>query len=273
MDSNKIKMILTGKFTWKRLIRSGVIGIILIYLGLIFIGVFMSDKMMFPVPKASYSDTSDIAKIALPDGTTISARFYPIENPDCYIIYNHGNALDIGMIDMNLRGASKILNCSIISYDYPGYGTSEGKPTESSIFAAADATYAYLKAKGIDDSKIIIWGRSVGSGPATHLAHKYPVAGLFLESPFKSAFTVISRVPILPFDKFNNISMIDKINCPLLIMHGTDDRVISFPHGEALYATAHEPKSKLWVNSAGHNNLAMIAGLNYWNTIKKWIKN
>ena len=269
--NKKLKKILIGDLSWRRLGKSIISVFIFTYLGLMFLGYFLSDKMMFPVPASSYADDANIAKLALDDGTKISTRFYQITNPDFYIIYSHGNGVDLGIIDGHIRRSSEILKSSILTYDYPGYGTSEGKPSEKSIFAAADKTYAYLKSKGVKDNQIIIWGRSVGSGAATYLANRYPVAGLILESPFKSAFTVVTKIPIMPFDRFANYAIIDKINCPLLVLHGTDDHVIPFNHGKALYDAAKEPKSKLWINGAGHNNLGYIAGENYWNAIREYL--
>lgn len=268
---DKTKKLLIGKFSWKRLIRSTIIGTLMAYIAIMFIGYFMSDKVIFPAPKSSYEDSNLIKKTTLPDGTKISLHFFKTEKPKFYIIYNHGNAVDLGTTQLHLMNAKDVLHCSILAYDYPGYGTSEGTPSEKSVFAAADATYAYLKKQGIKDSQIIIWGRSVGSGPATYLAAKYPVAGLILESPFKSAFTVVTQIPIIPFDKFDNIAAIASINCPLLVMHGTDDQIIPFSHGKALYEAARQPKSNLWVKNAGHNNLDQVGDMQYWMAMKNFI--
>ena len=257
--------------SWKYYLKFMITIVILFYLLLIFIGLFLSNKIIFPVPKPTYTDNEQIIKVSLPDKTKISLQLFEVKNPKFYIIYNHGNAVDLGLVYFKLIEASKELNSTILAYDYPGYGTSEGSPSESSLFAAADATYAYLKSLNIKDSQIIIWGRSIGSGPATYLAWKYPVAGLFLESPFKSAFTVATHIPILPFDKFNNIAKIKSIDCPLLVMQGTKDHIIPCSHGKALYKLAKAPKYKLWVKNAGHNNLKDIADEKYWQTIKDFL--
>lgn len=90
---------------------------------------------------------------------------------------------------------------------------------------------------------------------AAQLADKTPVAGLILESTFSTIFQVVTRFNILPFDKFPTIQRIDKINCPLLILHGTDDQTIPFSHSEAPLAAAHEPKQLVPIAKADHNNL------------------
>jgi hypothetical protein len=120
----------------------------------------------------------------------------------------------------------------------------------------------------VPPGKIISLGRSVGSGPATYIASKRKVAALVLESPFTSAYNVMAIGKFLPFDKYNNLARIDKINCPLLIVHGTADRVIPFAHSQKLYAAAKEPKLNLWVKNAGHNELYSHAAETYWQALK-----
>jgi hypothetical protein len=85
-------------------------------------------------------------------------------------------------------------------------------------------------------------GRSVGTGPATHIAADHPVGGLILESGFTSAFRVITRWPILPFDRFNNVRLLPDVDAPVLIIHGSRDRIIAPHHAAALYRVASEPR-------------------------------
>src|SRR5215467_15450253 len=86
------------------------------------------------------------------------------------------------------------------------------------------AAYEYLTRElKISSDRIIIYGRSVGSGPAVHLAARMPAAGLILQSPFVSAFRVLTRIPLLPFDKFPNYKEIARVRWPVLIIHGTHD--------------------------------------------------
>jgi fermentation-respiration switch protein FrsA (DUF1100 family) len=90
-----------------------------------------------------------------------------------------------------------------------------------------------------------------------------------MESAFTSAFRVLTRIAILPFDKFPNLAKIRNIRCPVLVIHGKRDGVINFYHGQTLFAAANEPKRSFWVEQAGHNDLALVAGRRYsqelWN--------
>ncbi|TAF12649.1 MAG: alpha/beta hydrolase, partial [Nostocales cyanobacterium] len=99
-----------------------------------------------------------------------------------------------------------------------------------------------------------------------------PVGGLVLESAFTSAFRVVVPIPILPFDKFNNISKIAKVKCPVLVMHGKQDEVVPFTHGEKLFNAVNSPKLYLWVDSAQHNDFSDVAGEKYGQTLQEFVK-
>jgi len=242
-----------------------------IFLGLI--GIFFSEEIIFPHPPPSYTDNDDFKQLRLKPGfkITISETSPPKGTPNFYILYNHGNGVDLGDIQFKLKEMALYLNSFVISYDYPSYGTSTGSPSEKNVYETIEMVYQYLQKKCKDSKRIIIWGRSVGSGPATYLAAKHPGHPLILESPFLSAFRVVTRYPIVPFDKFSNIAIIRNINAPLLILHGKKDKTIPFFHGEKLYKTADPPKQFIIFQNAGHNNLINTASTKYWNGIKEFI--
>jgi fermentation-respiration switch protein FrsA (DUF1100 family) len=81
-----------------------------------------------------------------------------------------------------------------------------------------------------------------------------------LQSPFVSAFRVLTRIPLLPFDKFPNYKNIRHVHCPVLIMHSHGDTVIAAWHGQKLFNLANEPKQIFWAQHADHNEMEMAAG-------------
>ncbi len=266
MDKNKLRKLLIGDFSVKRLIRS----LIFIYVSLLLFAYFFSDRLMFPARPACYSDNRQIIKIKTGNGRLISAVYLSNPNAEFTILYNHGNAEDIGYILDFLEEYSD-KGFSVLAYDYEGYGTSEGNPSEKNTYRDSDAVYGYLVGQlKVSPEKIIIQGRSVGGGPATYLASRESVAGLILESSFTTAFCVVTRIPLLPFDKFKNVDRIKNVRCPVLVIHGKSDRIVPFRNGEKLFDAANEPKFKFWVDDAGHNNLVMTAGNSYWDTIKRF---
>ena len=268
MDPNKVKKVLLGDFTILRLIRS----IAFIYITVAVFVYFLSDRMIFLPQPSSYKDGPKILKIKTKTGKQISALYLHDPKAKFTIIYSHGNAEDLGNIRFILE-RFKLNGFSVLAYDYQGYGTSEGRPSEKKAYQDIEAAYQFLTEQlNTPPYRIIAMGRSIGSAVATHLASKYPIAGLILESPLTSAFRVITHIPLLPFDKFNNLRYIKKITCPVLVIHGNNDNIIPLWHGQKVFKKANEPKFSLWVENAGHNDdIAHIAGTQYWKKIQKLI--
>jgi fermentation-respiration switch protein FrsA (DUF1100 family) len=216
--------------------------------------------MIFLPPPATYGSGREIVGLRTADGVRLSALYLPNPSGDHTLLYSHGNAEDLGGVYPLLVRLREI-GFSVLAYDYRGYGTSEGKPSERGAYADIDAAYAYLTTTlGIPPGHIIAYGRSVGAGPAVDLAARRPIGGLVLESAFTTALRVITRVPLLPFDRFRNIDKIGRVGCPVLVMHGRADEVVPFAHGLALWRAAPEPKRFLWVDGAGHNDFWLVAG-------------
>ena len=239
-----------------------------IYLIALIMAVFFSDQLIFHPQQAGYRDNPGILKLASSDGARISATY--LANPDATftVLFSHGNAEDIGD-DQALLEQIRAAGFAVLAYDYQGYGTSEGKPTERHAYDDEDAGYNFLvQTMHIPPTKIIAFGRSVGSGPAADLASRRPVAGLILESAFTSAFRVITRVSVFPFERFDNLHKIKKVHLPILIIHGTQDSVINVGHGRELFAAANEPKQALWVEGANHNDVAFVGGARYSDALK-----
>ncbi len=218
--------------------------------------VFGEGKIFQPQP-ASYADSNELLKLTTPDGEKIAALLLAPAGAKYAVIYSHGNAEDLGDVRPNLQHLAD-LGFAVLGYDYHGYGRSTGKPSEKAACADIDAAYAYLtETRKIPPGRIIIYGRSVGGGPSVDMAARKPVAGLILENAFTSAFRVVTRVPLLPFDYFRNIDKIGKVRCPVLVIHGRSDEVVPFHHGQALFDAANEPKQCLWIDGGRHNSVTL----------------
>lgn len=221
---------------------------------------FRADSMIFLPQPPTYRDDDSVLKIPVNDTEHISARYLPNAEATYTLLYIHGNAEDLGDIAPLMQQLYQ-WGYGVFAYDYRGYGTSDGTPSEKHAYQDAAAAYQYLTQQlMIPGDRIIVYGRSVGGGSAVDLATRYPVAGLVLESTFISAFRVIAPIPLLPFDKFHNRSKLVQVQCPVLVMHGQADTIIPFSHGQALFETAPEPKLSLWVEQAGHNDFPQAAG-------------
>lgn len=238
------------------------------YLVLLFVAAFLSDRMIFYPQPSSYKDDAGITRLKTPGDKTIAARYLPNPQAKFTILFSHGNAEDIGDLEPLLQ-EFHAAGFSVLAYDYEGYGTSQGVPSEKRVYLDEQAAYDFLvKEKGVPPGRIIVFGRSVGSGPAVHLAAREPVGGLVIQSGFISAFRVLTKIPIVPFDKFHNLDKLRNVKCPVLVMHGTKDGVIPFSHGERLYAAAPGKKMSLWVEGAGHNDFEYVAGEKYMQAVQ-----
>ena len=243
---------------------------IVLYFSLAIYAWFLSDRQIFLPQPASYQDGPDILKLRSTNGTLISALLLTHPAAEYTLLVSHGNAEDLGDDRDWLEGLHRA-GFNVFAYDYQGYGTSQGRPTEKGAYDDETAAYDYLTTNlKIAPGRIIIFGRSVGSGPAVHLAARRPAAGLILQSPFVSAFRVLTRVPLLPFDKFPNAKEISNVHCPLLIIHGVNDSVIGLWHGKKLFELANQPKHFVAVEGADHNDLDIVAGATYPKAVQKF---
>ncbi len=236
---------------------------IVLYLIFAVYALFFSDSAIFLPHPSSYRDTPDILKIRSANGNTISALYLHHASAQYTLLLSHGNAEDLGDDREWLEDLHRV-GFSVLAYDYQGYGTSQGKPTEKTAYQDEIAAYEYLthELKTLP-GHIIIFGRSVGSGPAVHVAARRPAAGLILQSPMVSAFLVLTRIPLLPYDKFPNYKEIGHVHCPVLIIHGANDSVIPLWHGQKLFDSANQPKQFVVVPRANHNDLHIVAGASY----------
>ncbi len=229
-----------------------------------------SDGLIFQAQSSTYRDTPEILKVRSATGKMISVLY--LHNPAAQytLLVSHGNAEDLGD-DRDWLELLRRTGFSVFGYDYEGYGTSEGKPTEKSAYADELAAYQYLVGTlQVPPDRVIIMGRSVGTGPAIFLAARRTSAGLILQSPFLSAFRVLTHVPILPFDKFPNYREIRHVRCPVLIMHGSADSIIPPWHGEKLFQLANSPKQLVLLEKAGHNDVGFSARPAYLAAIKSF---
>jgi abhydrolase domain-containing protein 17 len=271
--NEKLRKLFISKFILKRLMISLLLIPLFVYSGLLIFAYLFADKLIFQPQPASYRDDEKIIKLTTSNGEKISARFYPNPNATHIILFSHGNAEDLNTSDLMVKEFQKN-GFAILVYDYRGYGSSEGNPTEENVYQDIDAAYEYLTNElKISPEKIIAHGRSLGGAVAIDLASRKKVGGLIVESSFVSAFRVLTGFSVTPFDKFRNLAKIKNISCPVLFFHGRNDRIIPFWHGEKLFAEANEPKFSYWIDEAGHNNIYQIGGKSYLQRIRDFADN
>lgn len=260
---------LIGEFTFRRLFRS----LIEIYLCILVILVWaylFSDHIAFQAPPPTYTEGNGAYRIATPDGHSIAILALTNQAATQVVLYVHGNAEDIGEV-RDILEEYRSVGFEVYSFDYRGYGISDGKPSTANAFADIRTVYKYLvERKGIHPDRIILHGRSLGAAVALNLANRQPVSGVIIESAFLTAFRARIRIPLSPIDKMRNDREIQRLQYPVLIIHGEDDQTIKTWQGKKLYNLAPEPKFAYWVPNAGHDDVLFADEAEYWKQLRSF---
>lgn len=221
--------------------------------------------LVFPAPtptpelKEELLARPDFLWISLPDGTKLGAVHIQ-RNSGRTLLYSHGNAEDLTVLLPYLDTMASYCDSDVLAYDYCGYGVSEGTPSEESCYACIDAAYGHLLSVGVEAQSIVAFGRSLGSGPTVDLLQRHPeISAMALQSPLEStnhaALGKAASCCCSSVDLFRNYEKIGDVHCPVLIMHGTDDRVVSIRNGKALHDACSCSAEPLWLEGCGHNDM------------------
>lgn len=246
--------------------------LLIAYLGIAILAYYLAPKMVFPAPAASYTNLPGLEKLESTHGESIAMLYLPAQQKGPLLLYSHGNGEDLGHIYETLKSFQN-RGIAVLAYDYPGYGISSGTASESGALAAADSVYCHAtETLGYTPDQITLYGRSLGSGPSSWLAERYPIKGLIFEGAFTSTFRVMTFVKILPFDIFDNLPKLEASTCPVLLLHGKKDFIVPFRHAKINRTLLGERAQYLWVPEAGHNNVLEVAGPRYWETVLPFIQ-
>jgi uncharacterized protein len=226
---------------------------------------FQRDFQYFPTrrdPAPQAVGLAGVERVALPtpDGETLVLWLSPAEGDRPTILFFHGNGGEIAdRADRFAFYQSRGYGVAFLSYR--GYGGSTGSPSETGLLIDAKSAYDYLRAEGIPADGIVLVGESLGTGPAVITAAANPVAAVILEAPYSAAVDIARQAyPWLPVgllmkDQYRSRDHIDRINAPLLVLHGDNDRVIPQGFGKRLFDAARDPKTFLSLGPVGHNAL------------------
>jgi hypothetical protein len=222
--------------------------------------------MYFPIKekisKSFYENTKlKIIDINTSDGLILKSLYKKSEtNINKTILVFHGNAGHIGHRVKKFKPFIE-KGYGLLLLEYRGYGENKGKPNKLGLYRDGEAAINYLTKQKIKTKNIIVYGESLGTAIATKLSTNYAFNTTILEAPFTSVADVAQKrywifpAKYLVLDDFDNIGIIEKINSPLLIIHGYKDYVIDITFGKKIFKAAPNPKKALFIQNAGHNNL------------------
>lgn len=190
----------------------------------------------------------------------INALYFPIkERAKGIVLYFHGNADNLQRwgqytVDFTNHGYE------VLAVEYPGYGKSEGIASEEAVYRSAALAFEWAEQRFAAE-KIIIYGRSLGSGPAAWLASRHLVQQLILETPFPSIPTLFrmrasaALVPFEPAAEFPVATFLQSVTCPVTIFHGTSDWVVPYRVAATLEQYLKPGDRFITIPNGGHRNL------------------
>lgn len=215
--------------------------------------------------------------IEVGEGARIHARRHPNPNAKLSLLFFHGNGEIVSDYD-NLAELFSSMGIELIVADFRGYGKSSGTPTLRTSLEDAHKTFDYLKDKKVLKNIVAVMGRSLGGAPTIELCCKRSdIQACILESAYADPIPLVERRG-LRIDKttpeedavFNNSQKIAAVKCPLLIMHGEDDFLISPKEAKLNYDKAGSTTKILEIlPRVGHNDMMMSPS--YFSTLKHFI--
>ena|SRR5689334_22102941 len=243
---------------------------------------FPARRARVPDPRAAGLDRGERIELVLEGGTRLAGWFVPPAAPPAGgrgpgLVWFYGNGETIAAIAPILRDLAPP-HAALLVLDYPGYGESDGRATEAGMHAAAETAHRTLAARPeVDAARVYVYGRSIGSAAAVRLAARRQVAGLVLDSPFTNAWDM-SRAHYAILPRFilrlslDNLRGIRDVHCPVLVFHGTADRLAPADMGRRIAAAAPAGAELVLIEGAGHNDTYAIGGRDYRDRLWRFIK-
>jgi fermentation-respiration switch protein FrsA (DUF1100 family) len=237
----------------------------------------LQDTLLFPGGStrgratASPGHGAELVRVPTRTGDTITLLFAPALQadgaPDAQaatrptLVYFYGNGTCLKTCDSQVEQLRRY-GANVLAAEYVGYGMSTGKPSEAGCYATADAAYDYLRTRtDVDPQRIVSTGGSLGGAVAIDLAARRPVAGLVTFMTFTCVCDVAQGhfpwIPVAPLlrSKFDSITKIQQVKCPILLVHGTQDRMIPHQMQAKLASAAASSVTQVVIKDATHNDL------------------
>lgn len=242
------------------------------YLAVLLGMTFIERWLVYPAPSADSGDWAPAgddytdAWIDVPpvkrggDATRVHGWYFHRDDADHALLYCHGNGEDVSDQPQLARLLRDRLNASVLVFDYRGYGQSAGTPHEAGVVADGLAAQRWLAERaGIEPDAVVLVGRSLGGAVAIACAADQGARALVLQSTFTRLTDVAAEHhPLLPVrwamrNRYDSLERLARYGGPVLVSHGTADRVVPYPHGEKLHEAAKGPKRFVEFPQQTHN--------------------
>lgn len=254
--------VLSRRWYWTtlRIIALTFVGIVIVFWAIQKKLIYFPMRELEGTPAEMGLDYEDVS-LTTSDGLRLHGWYVPAPSSRGTVLYFHGNAGNVSHRTQSLWRFHD-LGVSTFIIDYRGYGQSEGEPSEEGTYIDAEAAWDYLRTERNEPAeRILLYGRSLGGAVAVELAARHDPAGLIVDSSFTSIPDLAKKLyPFLRFlplrticrHRYESIDRIADVQCPLLVLHSPDDRMIPISHGRRLADAA--PKPGCFVQTHGDHN-------------------
>jgi fermentation-respiration switch protein FrsA (DUF1100 family) len=245
--------------SWTHRAAQGLLGIVYCYAVVVIVALCLENRLLYQGLRAGehwYAPPGNVVpsdvSLTSADGTHLHGWWS--ETPGWTpkqgaLLFLHGNGANLSDRGACLGAVNRILKLPALIIDYPGYGKSDGSPSERGCYAAGEAAFAWLTdSRQVAPERIVLFGGSLGGGVATELATRHPHRALVLVSTFTSfpdeAQDVVPWLPgkWLVRNQYNNLAKLPSIRGPVFVANGTRDDLIDYHMSEKLYHAAVGPK-------------------------------
>lgn len=230
-------------------------------------------------PGAAGLEYEDL-RFAADDGTELHGWWVPGRREGPCIVFFHGNAGNVSHRVDILRRLHDRVGLGVLLFDYRGYGRSAGSPSEKGLYADARGARGLARSRGWDRRGAILYGRSLGAAVALESASEAVPSACVLEGAFTSVEDMARHhYPLLSYllmpwirGQFPSVERVRGLGCPLLFLHGDQDRVAPIGMGWRLFDAAGEPKRFRTIRGAGHDDLGFLGGDGYWTAWEEFVR-
>ena len=286
------KRCLVGCFRFLRRLFFVTIGVYILMIGFL---AFFENRLVYPGSKYPAGNwefkEQGITEVefAAADGTKLFGWYLPLTSSPSpssqsgivdgatamrprTILHCHGNGENIAQVGaFSAKQFSRVLQANVFTFDYRGFGKSEGAPTEEGVKEDADAALAWLCERDkVQPTDVIIVGHSLGGGLATYLAKKHGCKALILQRTFSSLPDAAARkywmfpVHWIMQNQMNSAEAIKSCDVPLFQSHGEADGLVPIDFGRKVYDNSPAADKKFFA----------VPGMTHWDHLPKeyWVE-
>jgi alpha-beta hydrolase superfamily lysophospholipase len=261
---------------------------VLLYVVVLVLAWRFQERLAFPAPSGDLPAPADfgmhdgqVISVETADGITLRGWYLPPapmlerERRAPGLIWFHGNLETVGSIATVLRDF-RPAGIGVLALDYRGYGESGGDATEFGVYRDAEAAWAWMTSRpDIDSTRVAVYGRSIGSAVGLYLATERTVRAVVLESPFTSGIDMArEHAGLVPPDlidlSLDNLERAGRLRVPLLVVHGSDDRLAPIAMGRTIADTGHAEQF-LVLDGASHSTTYERGGERYRHAVQDFL--